>query len=110
MKGAEVLTSEAAESWLLKLLRLYEMSQNVYEEGLRCGVPKEVARLALTFGRYFTMRVTANLHNWLKFLSLRMDNDAQYEIRIYANTVGELIAERFPRTWELFSSSLQGKV
>jgi hypothetical protein len=31
-----------------------------------------------------------------------MAPDAQYEIRVYANAVGQLIAELFPRTWELF--------
>ena len=32
----------------------------------------------------------------------RMDRNAQWEIRQYANAVGELVASSFPRTWELF--------
>lgn len=34
--------------------------------------------------------------------ALRMDSGAQWEIREFANAVGELIAEAFPRTWGLF--------
>jgi thymidylate synthase (FAD) len=49
------------------------------------------------------MRASANLLNWLKFLTLRMDENAQWEIRQYANAVGEMIAQEFPRTWEMFA-------
>jgi thymidylate synthase ThyX len=31
-----------------------------------------------------------------------MDENAQWEIRQYANAVGEIVGELFPRTWELF--------
>lgn len=48
------------------------------------------------------MRANANLRNWLAFLTLRMDSKAQYEIRVYAEAVGEIIKQKFPRTWELF--------
>ena len=38
----------------------------------------------------------------LAFLTLRMAPQAQWEIRQYANAVGEIVAATFPRTWELF--------
>jgi len=38
-------------------------------------------------------------------LTLRMAPNAQWEIRQYANAVGELIAEQFPRTWALFATA-----
>jgi hypothetical protein len=40
----------------------------------------------------------------LAFLLLRMDLVAQWEIRQYAEAVGQLVAERFPRTWKLFDA------
>jgi thymidylate synthase ThyX len=49
------------------------------------------------------MRASANLRNWLAFLTLRMDKAAQWEIRQYANVVGDFVAEKFPRTWSLFN-------
>jgi thymidylate synthase (FAD) len=48
------------------------------------------------------MMASANLRNWLAFLTLRMDSAAQWEIRQYANAVGSYIAKAHPRTWELF--------
>ena len=44
------------------------------------------------------MRASANLRNWLAFLSLRQDDAAQWEIRQYAHAVAALIVEHFPRT------------
>lgn len=54
--------------------------------------------------RYSRMRASANLRNWLAFLTLRMAPNAQLEIRQYANAVGELVAANFPRAWELFKA------
>lgn len=97
------LTMEAAEAFRLELRNEYRRQQAFYERALAVGVPKEVARVDLPVGRYSRMRAQANLLNWLKFLTLRMDKNAQWEIRQFANGVGELIAESFPRTWELFA-------
>ena len=72
------------------------------------GVPKELARLPVPVARYSRMRASANLRNWLGFLTLRMAPNAQWEIRQYANAVGEVVAKAFPRTWELFSKKHSG--
>jgi thymidylate synthase (FAD) len=95
-------TEVSYQEWLDQLAELTRLSEWVYQNGLERGVPKELARLAVTVGRYSRMRASANLRNWLQFLTLRMDPAAQYEIRQYANAVGELIATQFPRTWALF--------
>jgi thymidylate synthase ThyX len=41
------------------------------------------------------------------FLTLRMDEHAQWEIRMFANAVGVFIKELFPRTWELFIKDVE---
>ncbi len=102
IEGAEELSESSASSWLAYLEDCYVYCQDVYEAGLRLGVPKELARLCLPVGRYSKMMASTNLRNWLAFLTLRMDEKAQWEIRMYANAVGDLIAEHFPRTWALF--------
>jgi thymidylate synthase (FAD) len=101
-QGAVELTLERAEAFRLELANEYHRQQNFYERALANGIPKELARVDLPVGRYSRMRAQAVLLNWLKFLTLRMDKNAQWEIRQFANAVGELIAEAFPRTWELF--------
>jgi len=105
VKGAKELTGENARFWLEKLEEVYAQTQRIYEEGLVFGVPKELARVVLPVGRYSRMRASANLRGWLAFLTLRMAPNAQWEIQQYANALGELVAEKFPRTWELFRES-----
>ena len=101
--NGELLDEHTAALWLDELSNLYCHAQQVYETGIKIGVPKELARLSVPVARYSRMRASANLRNWLGFLTLRMNTAAQWEIRQYANAVGDLIADKFPRTWELFS-------
>lgn len=96
------VTAEQAEVWLLQLREANAWAQAVYQNGLDWGIPKEVARLPVPVNRYSRMRASANLWNWLHFLTLRMDEHAQWEIRQYANAVGRLVEQAFPRTWALY--------
>ena len=107
IKGADELTEEMAERFQSALVNMYQSQQTLYEESLNAGIPKELARVHLPVGRYSRMRASANLRNWLAFLTLRMDENAQWEIRQYANAIGNLIATHFSRTWELFCGTLK---
>lgn len=100
--GVNVPTIDQAQQWLTELADAYERLQIVYRNGLDLGIPKEIARLPVPVARYSRMRASTNLRNWLSFLTLRMAPNAQWEIRQYANAVGEIIADKFPRTWGLF--------
>lgn len=102
VKGAEELTEPIAYDYLTLLGEMYEEQEGLYQHALRSGIPKELARIHLPVGRYSRMRASANLRNWLGFLTLRMDEKAQWEIRQYANEVCNLIDQYFPRTHRLF--------
>jgi thymidylate synthase (FAD) len=104
LTGADTLDEVTAEGFRVQLVQMYAQQENLYQAALQCGVPKELARIHLPVGRYSRMRASANLRNWLAFLTLRMDATAQWEIRQYADEVGVFIAKQFPRTWELFST------
>lgn len=106
--GAAVLTTDAAIAFRQTLARRYHDAQRDYTNALESGIPKEVARCLLPVGRYSQMRASANLRNWLAFLTLRSDPAAQWEIRQYADAVGQIIAQEFPRTWALFSGGQSG--
>ena len=99
-----VMEIEDVQTFRDELKALYVQAQTVYELGLKLGVPKELARLSVPVARYSKMRACANLRNWLAFLTLRMAPTAQWEIRQYANAVGQIVANQFPRTWELFNA------
>lgn len=96
------LTPEVATQWLNTLKATYALSQSLYEQGIKIGVAKELARLPVPVARYSRMRASANLRNWLAFLSLRMAPNAQWEIRQYADTVFDLLFIHFERTLKLF--------
>jgi thymidylate synthase (FAD) len=102
VEGAQVLTQRVAELYQDSLQDYYDSAERLYQYALGKGVPKELARIVLPVGRYSRMRASANLRNWLAFLTLRTDEKAQWEIRQFANAVGELISQKFPQTYRLF--------
>lgn len=83
-----------------------ERGQTLYKRLLERGWPKELARLPVTVARYSRMRASANLRNWLAFLTLRLDPNAQWEIRQYAKAVSIIIGEQFPKTHSLFMKEM----
>lgn len=82
-----------------------QQSREEYETLLKYGVAREIARLVLPVNQYSRMRASANLRNWLAFLGLRLPENAQYEIRVYAQAVASLIQQHFPRTYQLFEAA-----
>lgn len=82
----------------------YRRSREDYELLLSLGVARELARAVIPTAQYSRMRASANLRNWLSFLTLREAPGAQWEIRQYANALHGLLAEAFPRTLALFEA------
>lgn len=102
------LNAASANAWMNDLREFYDTAERLYQHGLKIGVPKELARIVLPVGRYSRMRATANLRNWLAFLTLRTHPDAQWEIRQFANAVGKIVEIEFPRTYRLFEEARNG--
>ena len=67
-----------------------------YKQLLEGGVPRELARSVLPVATYSHMFATVNLHNLFKFLDERLHEHAQYEIRVYAQALLELIEPIVP--------------
>jgi thymidylate synthase (FAD) len=83
--------------------RLLEETRRVYRDRLGKGVAREQARKDLPLSTYTEAYWKVDLHNLLHFLWLRMDSHAQWEIRQFANTIGNEIVSRWvPATWEAF--------
>jgi len=82
---------------------LQDFTRKVYNEKLELGIAREQARKDLLLSTYTEAYWKIDLHNLLHFLALRMDENAQYEIRCYANTIGSEIVRRWcPIAWEAF--------
>lgn len=80
-----------------------QTSWDSYEAMLNEGIAKEVARSVLPVNIYTTWMATANLRNWLGFLSLRAEDQALYEIRQLAFQIEDSLAELYPVTLEAWN-------
>lgn len=74
----------------------------VYNELLENNVGKEMARMNLPLSTYTEWYWKIDLKNLLHFLKLRLDSHAQYEIRVYAEAIAQIVKELFPVTWKAF--------
>lgn len=75
-----------------------------YRTFLNCGWPRELARMVLPLNTYSHMFWKVNLRNLFHFMTLRCDAHAQYEIRVYAEAMRELIRPIVPvavAAWEV---------
>jgi thymidylate synthase (FAD) len=67
-----------------------------YGDLLKAGVARELARTVLPVATYSEMYATIDLHNLLKFISERIAEGAQYEIRVYAQAMLSVIERQVP--------------
>ena len=73
-----------------------QTSLTLYESLISSGVCREQARGVLPQNLYTEYYGTANLHNLLKFVSLRIHEGAQWEIQRVAQACLDITRERFP--------------
>jgi thymidylate synthase (FAD) len=92
------MTAKEFVAWLDEM----ERQHGKYEQFLEKGVSRELARVALPVSVYTEWYWKIDLHNLLHFLSLRMDEHAQQEIRDYANAMFALVRQIVPIAAEAF--------
>ena len=71
-------------------------------------VARELARMNLNLNYYTQWYWKVDLHNLFHFLSLRADSHAQYEIRVYAEVIGDIVKDWVPAAWGAFSDYRMG--
>ncbi|HOI30285.1 MAG TPA: FAD-dependent thymidylate synthase [Melioribacteraceae bacterium] len=82
---------------------LQNFAREIYQERLSLGVAREQARKDLPLSTYTEAYWKIDLQNLLHFLALRMESHAQFEIRSFANVIGNEIVNRWcPVAWEAF--------
>ncbi len=82
---------------------LQKASRARYEERIEAGIAREQARKDLPLSTYTEAYWKVNLLNLLRFLLLRMDDHAQWEIRQYAQVIGHRIVSTWcPVAWQAF--------
>jgi len=81
----------------------YEQSFETYEELLKMGLARELARAPLPVANYTECFWKVNLYNFFHYCSLRRDSHAQLEIRMLADAMFELVQQRLPVSCEAFN-------
>ena len=87
-----------------------EAAYSVYQQMLALGLTRELARATLPVNFYTKVRWKIDLHNLMHFLKLREDPHAQYEIRVYAEAIHELLLDKFPVAMKAYEDFIQNKI
>lgn len=80
---------------------------NVIDED-RPSVARELARMNLPVNFYTQFYWKIDLHNFMHFISLRADSHAQYEIRVYAEKMLDILKAWLPMTHYAFMEYRMG--
>lgn len=91
-KQGSVGTAFTEEDYYVTCLRSLE----TYRGMLRDGVSREMARMVLPQSMYTKWVWKNDLHNTLRFLKLREDDHAQWEIQQYAKAMRTQLEEKLP--------------
>jgi len=98
----EILKNDANNNYknYLEMIN-QDQNGNVIDENKE-GLARELARMNLTINCYTQWYWKIDLHNLLHFLHLRADKHAQYEIRIYAEIMLDIVKKWVPHCFEAF--------
>jgi thymidylate synthase (FAD) len=83
--------------------RFIAHARDIYNERIKAGIAREQARKDLPLSTFSMAYWKIDLHNLLHFLRLRLDSHAQYEIRMFAEAIAEVVKVWVPHTWEAFT-------
>ena len=96
-KGDPILSTASAQ---IKIH--HKESLRLFDELLEAGVCREQARGVLPQNLYTQYFGTVNLHNLLKFISLRVHEGAQWEIQQVAKACLKIAEQHFPHSVESY--------
>ena len=102
----DVLEGEEAKKVIQILkndsLRSYKSYEKMLSKENKKGLARELARMNLPTNIYTQWYWKTDLHNLFNFIRLRNDIHAQYEIRVYAEKIAELVKKWVPFAYEAF--------
>jgi thymidylate synthase (FAD) len=93
---------EDAQNFVETLQYMSETAFSAYEHAIAKGIAKQQARLFLPVNTYSEMIWSCNPRSLMHFISLRNSNQAQAEIREYAQVVEQFFHATMPVTYKAF--------
>lgn len=105
-KQSSVASDDAIDNKALskQYVESCQLAFATYKNMLKQGVAREMARMILPASTYTVFICKLNLRSLLNLVSLRYANNAQYEIRVYAEKMLEIIKEWLPLTYDAFDN------
>jgi len=96
------MTKNDADSMIFAMQTVMSQSHAQYQHLVGQGLARELARTVLPVATYTEFYWKVDLLNLLKFLLLRMDKHAQHEIRVYAQSIAQIVERIAPWSYEAF--------
>lgn len=101
-QGSKDTNIDNNEVMVEKIKEFSKQSLTLYNELLDNQVAPEVARGILPQNMYTEFIETASLYAYMRLCALRLDPQAQKEIREYATVVSKLLEEQYPASMKAF--------
>jgi thymidylate synthase (FAD) len=102
-----ILRDDATRSYTHYEEMLNEINGQIVDPE-RQGLARELARMNLPVSLYTQLYWKIDLHNLLHFLNLRGASHAQYEIRVYAEALLDVVKQWVPLTYAAFTDYRMG--
>jgi len=109
-RSDDVLDEALSEEILNKMSEIQSILFKEYETLLDQDLAREIARINLPLSTYTEWYWKIDLHNLFHFLKLRLDEHAQYEIRVYAKQMAEIIKYIVPLAYEAFEDYMLNSI
>lgn len=101
-RAEETFSDTEAASIQALLQEGQQRAYNDYAALLENNFARELARINLPVSQYTEWYWKIDLHNLFHFLRLRLDAHAQYEIRVYADAMAQIVREIVPIAYQAF--------
>jgi thymidylate synthase (FAD) len=96
------LSAVANEEYLNEIKKQTDDTYEMYQELIDADISREIARTILPVSGYTEMIWKIDLRNLFNYMKLRLDHHAQYEIRVYAQAMYDILKQYLPMCMKAF--------
>lgn len=107
-RAAEALPEAEAAGYISRMESAQKAAYAEYSELIEAGLARELARIDLPLSLYTEWYWQIDLHNLFRFIQLRIDPHAQFEIREYARVLLDITRKVSPAACASFENHVLG--
>ena len=105
--SAGAFTAQENADMIGAMQEIQKDSFECYQNYLKKGVARELAREVLPVGIYTELYWKQDIHNFLHLAKLRLDPHAQWEIQVFAQAMYDFVKPLFPETCQAFEDYIR---